>query len=85
MIARTPIYEVVAIKKKTKTRIIENVKVGDRFVIEVPIKYPGRSHNGLYASKFTFRNLNTGDVGFFMFGEFDRIEAILDWKEIDNG
>lgn len=85
MIAKTPIYEVVAIKKKSKMRLVGETKIGDKIVFEVPIKYPGRGSSGVYASSFIMRNLTTFQNAHFCFYDIQRIEEILELKEIDNG
>jgi len=53
---------VTKILKKTKAKMFENLKVGDRLLFSVPLQASGRNGNSIYATYITVRNCETGET-----------------------
>jgi len=57
---KSDIITVTKILRKTKAKMFENLKVGDKIEFSVPIKHAG-SNRGTYATYIGVRNVETGE------------------------
>ncbi|ALA07224.1 hypothetical protein SECTIM467_100 [Brevibacillus phage SecTim467] len=61
IIMKSPLYEVIGIKKKTRARFFEDVEVGDKVQFSMTMRHAGRaSGGGVYASDVKAMNLTKG-------------------------
>lgn len=70
---------VTKINRKTKAKMFENLKVGDKIKFSVPIKYAGRNH-GSYATYILIKNIETGET---THSSFNQLPSILDAFELE--
>lgn len=73
------VYTVEKIKKKTKAKMFENLKVGEQIQFSVPLRRVGRNNRGTYATYITAKNIDTGEV---TEGSFNQLPKIIDSFEL---
>lgn len=79
---KSDILVVTKINKKTKAKMFENLKVGDKIEFSVPIKYAGRNH-GSYATYIGVRNVETGEETSSSFNQLPTVLRAFEFEELD--
>ena len=78
------VFVITKILKKTKTRLIKDLKIGERIMFSMPMKGLGRGRSGIYASHVTVTNLDTDDKTRFTLNEMDRIFTLIELEKIND-
>ncbi|ALA47963.1 hypothetical protein ABE137_12355 [Brevibacillus laterosporus] len=79
IVLRSNILKITKINRKTKAKMFENLKVGSKIEMSVPVKYAGRNR-GSYATYIAVRNIETGET---TSSSFNQLPSILDAFEIE--
>ena len=72
-----------SIERKTKAKMFENLKVGDKVLFSVPIKYAG-SNRGTYATYIEIQNINTREKTQSSFNQLPTILKAFTFTEDRN-
>lgn len=73
------ILTITKINRKTKAKMFENLKVGDKIRFSVPLKYAGRNR-GTYATYIEIMNMKTYEK---THSSFNQLPIILDAFELE--
>lgn len=79
IILKSDVLTVTKINRKTKAKMFENLKVGDKIEFSVPIKQAGRSR-GTYATYIKAINISTNEE---TFSSFNQLPSVLDAFEFE--
>ncbi|HEY5561962.1 MAG TPA: hypothetical protein VIK72_09465 [Clostridiaceae bacterium] len=81
IILKSDIITVTKINRKTKAKMFENLKVGDKIEFSVPIKHAG-SNRGTYATYIGVRNVETREETSI---SFNQLPTVLRAFEFEGG
>lgn len=73
IVLRSGNLQVCEIKRKTKTRLFRELKVGDIITIETPIQYTGGASKGNYVLGVKVKNIKTGYFELMTINEVNRM------------
>lgn len=79
IILKSNIVTVTKINRKTKAKMFENLKEGDKIEFSVPLKYAGHNR-GTYATYIEVKNLETGEK---TQSSFNQLPSILNAFEFE--
>lgn len=79
IILKSDIITVKKINRKTKAKMFENLRVGDKLEFLVPIQYAGHNR-GTYATYIIVKNLGTGET---TASSFNQLPTILNAFEFE--
>ena len=81
---KSGILEVKEVKKKTRAKMFEDLKVGDRIQLSIPVDYAGTLHSssGTMASYITAENLETGETTRASFNQMPRRLEVFELTKI---
>jgi hypothetical protein len=82
IILKSDILIVTKINKKTKAKMFENLKVGDKVEFSVPIKHAGSNH-GTYATYIGIRNVETGEETSSSFNQLPTVLRAFEFEKED--
>lgn len=71
----------IAINKKTKAKMFQNVEVGDIVIFSVPIKAVGRSRGRSYAVEIRCVNVTKNEDTCLTFNELSRILRYFEFEQ----
>ena len=74
IILKSDILTVIKVNRKTKAKMFNNLKAGDKIQFSVPLIYAGRN-GGSYATYVEAKNIETGDT---TSKSFNVLPSILD-------
>jgi hypothetical protein len=72
IILTSKIQTITKINRKTKAKMFENLKVGDKIQFSVPLKYAGHNR-GTYATYIEVMNMETGETTHSSFNQLPKI------------
>ena len=79
---KSDVLIVTKINKKTKAKMFENLKVGDKIEFCVPIKHAG-SNRGTYATYIGVRNVETGEETSSSFNQLPTVLRAFEFEKED--
>lgn len=79
IILKSEVLEVVGIKKKTKTQMFRDLKIGDKILLSIPVETAG-SNRGTYASYIKIENLENGEADYESFNQITRVLDLFEFK-----
>lgn len=79
IILKSDILEVTEIKKKTSAKMFKDLKIGDRILLTIPVKYAGMNR-GTYASYIRIENLSNGDYTHKSFNQITSLLSLFEFK-----
>lgn len=74
-------YEVIAIKKRSSHEWLKNVQIGHVIRFVMPLKSPGRSSNGIYATYVTVENVTLNTSHKYSLNTVNRLFDVLELHE----
>jgi len=83
IILKSKILKVKAVKKKTQAAMFENLEVGDKIRLSIPVSHAGTLHSssGTRASYITAENLETGETTRASFNQMPRRLDVFEFEK----
>ena len=82
IILSSKILEITKIIKKSGAKGLQDLKIGDRIQLSIPVEPAGRN-KGTYASYIEIKNLQTSEVNLKSFNQIGRVLDNFEFNEID--
>lgn len=79
IILTSDIITIIKINRKTKAKMFENLKVGDKIKFSVPLERAGRNR-GTYATYIEIKNIETDES---TYSSFNQLPTILNAFEFE--
>ena len=81
---KSEVLIITAIKRKTKAKMLESLKIGDKICLTVDAS-PVGSNRGTYASYIEVKNLQDGERTFFSFNQISTLYNAFELSEFKIG
>lgn len=84
IILKSEVLEVIGIKKKTKTQMFRNLRIGDKILLSIPVETAGHNR-GTYASYIKIENLQNGETDYESFNQIMKVLDLFEFYEVKYG